>query len=382
MTAERRGRGWRIGLRLLLVLGALELGSWGALKILGLRGVVFRTVPTRALSEAQAAGVRMLLDGENRYLVHSPELGWTVAPGGAAGLYHASARGVREPEPTSTEGTRRILAFGDSFTHGDEVTDSESWPAQLGAIPGFAVWNYGVPGYGPDQAWLRWKGEQTPPADLVILGVVPVDLPRTTSRFVPFLSPESGLAMAKPRFELDGDRLVEVANPLPALPDYRALLEDPAPTLARLGEGDAWYEAGLHESALDVSATVRLLRLGLHTARSPSGRPGSTPYDPASEPFRITTSILAIWRSEAAARGQELVVLLLPTDLDLAAASAGKPPAYAPLKAWLQAHDLRAIDALPAALETPEAQRFEPGGHYQPALNARIAALVAAALSG
>ena len=56
--------------------------------------------------------------------------------------------------------------------------------------------------------------------------------------------------------------------------------------------------------------------------------------------------------------------------------------AYAPLKTWLQAHDLRSIDALPAVEQTPEADRFEPRGHYKPPLNARVARLVPEALSG
>jgi hypothetical protein len=344
--------------------------------------VVFQTLPTRALSEAQAARVRSLLEHTNRYIVHSPDLGWTIAPGGVSGPYHASPQGSREPTPANTEGVRRILAFGDSFTHGDEVRDTESWPAQLSAIPGFAAWNYGVSGYGPDQAWLRWRAEDAPRADLVVLGFVAVDLPRTTNRFVPFLKPETALAMGKPRFRLEGDRLSLVPNPLPTLDDYRALLAEPGATLARLGEGDQWYEAGLHESLLDVSAAVRLLRLSWWTARrARAGTRGVTPFDPDSEPFRITAAILASWRAEVAARGAELVVLLLPTDMDLAAVEQGHPPAYAPLKSWLQTQDLRALDALPAALETPPAERFEPRGHYKPTLNARVAQLVAAALS-
>jgi len=54
--------------------------------------------------------------------------------------------------PDSTEA---ILAVGDSFTFGDQVSDPETWPAQLEKLSGWRVINSGVFGYGVDQAFLR-----------------------------------------------------------------------------------------------------------------------------------------------------------------------------------------------------------------------------------
>ena len=48
-----------------------------------------------------------------------------------------------------------ILAVGDSYTFGDEVSDEETWPAQLEKITGLPVANGGVFGYGLDQIVLR-----------------------------------------------------------------------------------------------------------------------------------------------------------------------------------------------------------------------------------
>jgi hypothetical protein len=48
-----------------------------------------------------------------------------------------------------------ILAVGDSFTFGDEVSDWETWPANLENLSGRRVINAGVFGYGIDQAFLR-----------------------------------------------------------------------------------------------------------------------------------------------------------------------------------------------------------------------------------
>ncbi|MBV8505934.1 MAG: hypothetical protein JOZ11_09020 [Alphaproteobacteria bacterium] len=53
------------------------------------------------------------------------------------------------------DATKPILAVGDSFTFGDDVSDWETWPAQLEKLSGRRVINGGVFAYGIDQAFLR-----------------------------------------------------------------------------------------------------------------------------------------------------------------------------------------------------------------------------------
>jgi hypothetical protein len=48
-----------------------------------------------------------------------------------------------------------ILAIGDSFTFGDQVSDAETWPAALERLSQTRVINGGVVGYGIDQSYLR-----------------------------------------------------------------------------------------------------------------------------------------------------------------------------------------------------------------------------------
>ena len=47
---------------------------------------------------------------------------------------------------------------GDSFTQGNEVSDQDTYPAELERILGVPTANLGVSGYGPDQALLRNPG--------------------------------------------------------------------------------------------------------------------------------------------------------------------------------------------------------------------------------
>ena len=50
-----------------------------------------------------------------------------------------------------------IYVFGNSFSYASEVSDSEAWAHKLGSLLKCPVANYGVPGYGTDQAYLLMK---------------------------------------------------------------------------------------------------------------------------------------------------------------------------------------------------------------------------------
>ena len=66
--------------------------------------------------------------------------------------------GIRSNGEAAHAGTGDIiLAVGDSFTFGDEVSDDETWPAKLEKISGKRVINGGVFGYGVDQIYLRMR---------------------------------------------------------------------------------------------------------------------------------------------------------------------------------------------------------------------------------
>ena len=55
------------------------------------------------------------------------------------------------------ESSQSVLAVGDSFTFGDEVSNNETWPAILERLIKRPVINAGVFAYGTDQAFLRLK---------------------------------------------------------------------------------------------------------------------------------------------------------------------------------------------------------------------------------
>ncbi len=103
----------------------------------------------------------------------------------------------------SREGDQRrplLLAVGDSFTFGDDVSDSETWPAFLEARLGYRVVNGGAPGFGFDQSVLQAERLQAVyDPDLILVGFIADDIRRCG------LSTFSG--RPKPFFEIEDGRL-------------------------------------------------------------------------------------------------------------------------------------------------------------------------------
>ena len=82
------------------------------------------------------------------YRRYDPHLGWTVASNGAAPrALFPDRRGIRVSESnrnSTVQAKYRIVAIGDSFTHGDEVRYEETWPYYLGLLTKSSVANLGV----------------------------------------------------------------------------------------------------------------------------------------------------------------------------------------------------------------------------------------------
>jgi lysophospholipase L1-like esterase len=96
---------------------------------------------------------KIILTEETRY---DAALGWSLGDGLNKPGFHTVEYGVRRNSAAQTGlRTGTILAVGGSFTEGYQVTDEQSWPAQLERMTGTPVDNAAVPGYALDQIVLR-----------------------------------------------------------------------------------------------------------------------------------------------------------------------------------------------------------------------------------
>ena len=129
--------------------------------------------------------------------------------------------------------TLRIAIFGDSFSHVDEVAYADSWGNQLeiklnSLGINTEVLNFGVGGYGMDQAYLRYlhQGIEFNP-DIVIFGFQIENALRNLYLFRYFYKQgRSGILWSKPRFVFENGELILVNQPNPRPEELADIFND------------------------------------------------------------------------------------------------------------------------------------------------------------
>ena len=110
-------------------------------------------------------------------------------------------------------GRAEVSIYGDGFAMCRDVQDHETFAWNLGELSGTRISNYGVGGYGLDQALLLMEREYSQdPSDAVVLAVTSITMARCVSVYRHYIKPDEILAI-KPRFRLgesdDGLHLVK-----------------------------------------------------------------------------------------------------------------------------------------------------------------------------
>jgi len=167
-----------------------------------------------SLTSLPNPGGRVRMVGERYPGSHDLELGFVPTPGDAPRNpwnteVTITTAGLRSNGEGAAPDGAPILTVGDSFTFGDEVSDFETWPAQLERRIDRPVLNGGVFGYGLDQITLRSEAllERFPSADTLIVSLIPDDVSRC----------EYAYRYAwKPYFEIEDGALVLRNVPVPA----------------------------------------------------------------------------------------------------------------------------------------------------------------------
>ena len=328
---------------------SLELAIGAGLFALDrLAGVRTKSLAVSSIPDRHRRDLGQLLADDLEYLTYSATLGWTIKPGGRGDLYRASAQGIRadrEFARVPPPGTLRIAAFGDSFTHGDEVRNEDTWQEVLmRAHPEVEAMNFGVGAYGLDQAFLRYQRDGADyGARVVLIGFMFENLFRHVNVYRPFFVPNSGLALAKPRYELHQGRLVLVENPMRDLAGYRELLAHPERELPRLGAHDLFFQVRPHEGALDLPLVRVVKSLRWAWADWHLGVSGGA-YDTSGEPFRVTAAIVEAFAATARRNGSLPIVVVYPRRRDIERFRRDGSRHYATLIDHCRARGIRVLD--------------------------------------
>lgn len=215
--------------------------------------------------EQVASSYGQLVDqaaGRLTYMVYDDLMGWTIGPNrrNVSGLYYSSWEGIRAPREgvsyaKSTEKTR-IALVGDSYTFAEDVGFEDSWghhlEQELGAD--FEVLNFGVGGYGIDQAYLRYEKEVRKwNPTVVILGFPSSNVERTMILYHPLSSEWWDFPFSKPRFIFKEGQLQTINVP-PLTPQdlfsRRSIAEVPFLEYDRSYKPAEWQPTVLHWSYL------------------------------------------------------------------------------------------------------------------------------------
>jgi len=394
MSRTRAAMEWSIRVWMLaIVIAALEgvsyVGLWVLPRLAGVRAprasAILHDQTTRAMAyltgqqTGRARGATEL----------DPLLGWHYRASYANGGDQINTQRVRSLHayaPHSAAGVVRVAAFGDSFVYGNEVDTKDAWTSIAEQLyPDLEILNYGVGGYGDDQAYLRYvrDGRDLSPS-VVILAFMADDLRRLTNVYRRFID-DRELALTKPRFFLarNGTLTLQLP-PLRDSSDMAQLARNPRMAL-RFGDHDQWYESPVYLDPLyDYSATVRLVTtFGIRVYNRFIDRNrllSGDEFNPSSEAFRLQLAIASRFVLEAQQAGQTPLLLMLPDRVSVQQSRTGRRPVYAGLVDSLRGRGLPVADLTSAFLG--EGNRVDPsgwfaaGGHYSPRGNAIIARAV------
>jgi hypothetical protein len=210
-----------------------------------------------------------------------------------------------------------ISAYGDSYTSGYEVKPEDAWSNVLGKMLGHRIANYGVPGYGTDQAYLRFHDNTQDEAKIVLLGVLSENIQRNVDQLRNFISPNSQ-CQTKPRFVLDKQGSLQLV-PLPHLTaeNYEDFIKNPDHYLHH-----DWFAPGGPSGAQKLEFPYIFSILKAHKFFYNRYVKGYKSYlqfylpNHPSHAFPLTIAIINQFIREAKERGKHPIVIVFPCDED------------------------------------------------------------------
>ena len=353
----RKGVFWLILVFLLCVV--LEACSWFALFLLEkTHAVAFSPAPASTFSDKQKASIYAFITGRTKYVAYSSALGWTIKKNGRVSIYQANSQGIRASRDYSLippEGIVRISTFGDSYTHCDDVKNEDTWQAQMEmANDGVEVLNFGVPAYGLDQALLRyWKEGVQYNSHIVLIGFMSENINRTVNVFRPFYIPSPFWPFSKPRFIVKDNKLLLLRNPMYEPAKYYGLLENPDVVLPALGANDFHFNfpTRYKQGPFDFLPSIRLAKMAGHECmqfrRKNSAIIRDGYYNRESEAYKVTTKLFDEFIELVAGNESLPVIILFPSQYDVAQYRKNKKKVYAPLLEYFENRGYRYLDVIP-----------------------------------
>jgi hypothetical protein len=243
--------------------------------------------------------------------------------------------------------------YGASFVWGGEIPLADGWVEQLSRKLGCWVANYGVPGYGTDQAYVRFQRMKQDQAPVTMLGFSPEHIMLNVNQYRGFMGYGPSPTGIKGRFILDGEgRLEWIHRPRISEKEFVEFLRDPANLLPHeylLPDTPDGPVTLRFPYTLTVARVALMPRLRVRF----TGRPSWADFYRAghrSGGLALTAAIVEAFVREAERRDKRALIVVLPGASNFRAEAKFGQPEYAPLIAALAAKNIDVFDPSPALL--------------------------------
>lgn len=319
------------------------------------------------------------------YMAYDADLGWTNRPGSCTKdhKYCANSGGLRsdhEYTKAIPPGLTRVSLFGDSFIHGHDVELAGSLAPQLETALrtrgiGAQVLNFGVGGFGIDQAYLRYSREGARfDSDIIVEGLQFENVARHLMVFRLIAYPQSKIPFSKPRFHFDGPSLMVANKPTISpeqVPDALAHL-DRSP----LRKLDRFYTDNYQRYWWRRSRLLAVLANARHKDDSVDV------MRPDGEGMQLTLAILDRFKNDVTVTGKPFLLVYLPLKDNLAAELRGERDPWEP-SLNLFRRDFSIVDPTPRLLAIARKRGVEAvaPGHYSSEGNRAVAEALAEAIA-
>jgi hypothetical protein len=303
MSGRRRLAFWAC--LIVLTVGVVEVAAAAVcFALLGTHGRFLLWRPDLAVARANFVAAANDVDAE---------LGWPRPSEAAKPPRDATGAKINVEFPGP--GGACASAYGDSFIWGEEIPLADGWIEQLSHQLGCRVANYGVSGYGTDQAYQRFRRSAADDAPVTFLGIFPENIVRNVNAYRALMGHAAHPTSLKGRFVLDGKGQFKwLSRPRLDAEGFVALNRAPAEALP-----DEYLLPDTRDGPVTMGFpyTLTLVRVALQPRLWTrfSGRPSWSAFyekDHASRALALTAAIAKAFASEAERRGKKPLVIMLP----------------------------------------------------------------------
>jgi hypothetical protein len=252
------------------------------------------------------------------------EFGWRMKESTENDYFQDAADSRLSPAFPDPEAQNNcVTLYGDSYTYSSEVDSKHAWGNVLAEMLNCRVANYGVGGYGSDQAYLRFLAATDETAPVVMLNHLSENILRNVAQWRSLMYRGRKLTISpsfKPRFIVDeSGSLLKIDMPTFEPEQFEQVADRPEDFLPHdffIPGGDS----GLARLEFPYTLSILNVLRHFHVQAEIFGHPWYMPFyaeDHPSQGLQVTSAIMQEFHRTALERGKIPLLTVIPTGLSL-----------------------------------------------------------------